>query len=270
MIIGLSGKAGSGKDTAADFLVNHHNFFKIGLADPLKRVCLDVFKFSPEQLWGPSERRNEQDLRYPREGGEYLTPRYALQRLGTEWGRDCYKDVWVEYAVRTCNEVLRSKSGYDQRLGSLEEQKISPHSGAVISDVRFKNEVEGLRSRGAKLLRIKGEFRQLSGEAASHSSEVEQDSIPDSDFDFVIVNDGTINELYLKVEAVYRVLQAEQLYKKHAGEFADFLETIRQKSPDSSNLLDELLQKRFNDLRSRRLMEYDPNQADIAPFKRKP
>src|SRR6266404_2066963 len=124
MLVGLSGLAGSGKDTAADHLVAKHNFVKVSLADPLKRMCRDAFDFTDDQLWGPSEKRNAPDERYRRKptqhmlhgrdfntttdkcytcgaekpwppglGGEecfhYLTPRYALQKLGTEWGRDC-------------------------------------------------------------------------------------------------------------------------------------------------------------------------------------
>jgi len=48
MIIGVAGNAGSGKDTVADHLVKHHGFVKVALADPLKRICREVFDFSEE------------------------------------------------------------------------------------------------------------------------------------------------------------------------------------------------------------------------------
>jgi hypothetical protein len=118
-LIGISGFAGSGKDTVADWLVREKAFVKLSLADPIKRICKDVFDFSDEQLWGPSEKRSEPDKRYVRtmkttladycdgeifaelyhKGSEpiteeerrkfatewmkvYLTPRHALQQLG--------------------------------------------------------------------------------------------------------------------------------------------------------------------------------------------
>lgn len=69
MIIGITGQppAGSGKDTVADFLVEEYGFAKVAMADPMKRICKEVFDFSDEQLWGPSENRNKGDLRYFRD-----------------------------------------------------------------------------------------------------------------------------------------------------------------------------------------------------------
>jgi len=62
-IVGIIGKAGSGKDTVADML-HELRYDKIAFADPLKRFCMDVFEFTEEQLWGPSEKRSEPDERY--------------------------------------------------------------------------------------------------------------------------------------------------------------------------------------------------------------
>lgn len=67
-IITVSGKAGSGKDEVADTLVKEYGFVKIALADPIKRIALDIYDFSIQQLWGPSQRRNEEDKRYCRGG----------------------------------------------------------------------------------------------------------------------------------------------------------------------------------------------------------
>lgn len=66
MIIGIAGRAGSGKDTVADLLVRDHRFVKIAFADPLKRICKKVFDFTDEQFWGPSSARNGPDKRYLR------------------------------------------------------------------------------------------------------------------------------------------------------------------------------------------------------------
>ena len=144
MIIGLCGQAGAGKDTVADFLVKNHSFVKVALADVLKRAAKEFFDFSDEQLWGPSSERNKPDPRYRRKplqsrglfqqsveevqdigdqesfgvtDGLYLTPRHALQQLGTEFGRACYSDVWVNYALRVAAEVLKNQRSYSARHG---------------------------------------------------------------------------------------------------------------------------------------------------------
>lgn len=63
-IIGVSGQAGSGKDTVANYLVEKYHFAKIALADPIKHLGYHVFGFSQDQLWGPSDSRNGIDERY--------------------------------------------------------------------------------------------------------------------------------------------------------------------------------------------------------------
>ena len=68
-VIGLAGKAGSGKSTVARHLVKQYGYVEIALADAVKRIAKQLYGFTDEQLWGPSEARNAPDLRYPREHG---------------------------------------------------------------------------------------------------------------------------------------------------------------------------------------------------------
>jgi len=63
-IILVCGGAGSGKDTTAAFIAKYTNGVCIAQADPMKRFAKDVFGFTEEQLWGPSECRNAEDPRY--------------------------------------------------------------------------------------------------------------------------------------------------------------------------------------------------------------
>src|SRR5574343_162764 len=46
MLLALAGKKFSGKDTAAQGLIDRHKFIKIGLADKLKDICSEVFKIN--------------------------------------------------------------------------------------------------------------------------------------------------------------------------------------------------------------------------------
>lgn len=226
MIIGLCGLAGSGKDTAADSLVQQGRFIKIAFADPLKRIARDVYDFSDEQLWGPSAMRNGPDIRYPRTelakqwtklptaetleqfterfgGDSFLTPRYALQKLGTEWGRDCYSETWSALGVRLAKQ-LDGTGGvhYDAKKGIV-VCNCPPSGGVAISDVRFWNEIEAIQKAGGRVIRIRRTGAGLKDtNGALHASEAEQSGIADACFDDVIQNDGTLPELHQKVGEV--------------------------------------------------------------------
>src|SRR6202142_402163 len=59
-IIGLAGKAGSGKSTVAKFIADKYNAVEVAQADVMKRFIWRVFEnFTIEDLWGPSELRNK-------------------------------------------------------------------------------------------------------------------------------------------------------------------------------------------------------------------
>lgn len=246
ILIGVSGVAGSGKDTVANYLVDRVGFIKVSFADPMKRIVRDVFDFSETQLWGPSEERNKPDKRYlkglrqfnsiveeedarvfayldaaakgrPYDDDEfkkiYLTPRYALQTLGTEFGRNCYENIWVEYALRLARTALASPTQYDYTTtyGLVPADRIkNPIQGVVIADCRFENEMIMVKEAGGFLIRVKRPGAGLSGNAGAHSSEKEQLDIPDSLFDFVVDNDGTLEYLEQRVLGIYNEIKRQE------------------------------------------------------------
>ena len=68
MIIGIVGNAGAGKSTLAAIIKDLvPGAVDIALAGPIKRFCKEVFDFTDEQLYGPSEARDAPDERYPAE-----------------------------------------------------------------------------------------------------------------------------------------------------------------------------------------------------------
>lgn len=172
MIVAISGVAGSGKSTAARALVDLRGFTTVDLATPMKVFCREVYGFSDAQLWGPSEMRNDLD---PRWG---ISPREALQKLGTEWGRALHEYTWVRLCLRECAKWPR----------------------AVITDARFRNELQAVRDAGGVLVRL---TRGLGSSLDSHASEAEQRTIPDAFFDVVIDNRfSTVAELQAMVLGV--------------------------------------------------------------------
>jgi hypothetical protein len=245
MIIGVTGCcedpkghrriAGAGKDEVAARLMDKHNFTSIAWADPMKRFCQEVFGFSRDQLWGGSELRVLPDPRYPRpkdrplDGSadvtvhdlEYLTPRYALQTLGTGWGRNCYEKVWVDYGVRKAKFLLENPEyRYLPWIGEFipEGEKFSlgkelpPVKGIVFSDLRYFNEYYGVRDQGGKVMRVKRYVDtpfDMSGMDHTHSSERELLLWDDSKFDYVIDNSGTLHMLQLMVDTMVDVFKGK-------------------------------------------------------------
>lgn len=190
-LIGLVGHAGTGKDTAAAFLPAK----KFSFAGPMKEFVKRAFDFTDEQVYGASEHRNRPDPRYTRPDGVPLTPRHALQTLGTEWGRSCYENVWAEFGVRTATEWLKENTAAKRLTGWPYDDAI-----AVITDCRFVNEAKAIRAAGGEVWRIVRPGHVLPPEVANHPSETEQDT-PEMEA-FVtrtIVNDGTLERLKEKV-----------------------------------------------------------------------
>lgn len=210
LTVGLCGFKGSGKDTAADYLVSQYGYKKVSLADPLKRTCESIFDFPSDHLWGPSSLRECPDERYlfsgldPVDGvplkevaldtsrhwqresdGEFfpqfVTPRLALQSLGTEWGRRLSPNIWV---VACLNHIRKSE-----------------YPRHAIPDVRFVNELTSIRASGGIVIRL------LRGSRSSnHPSELELEGIPLEDFNFVVDNNSTKGYLYACLDAIMTVV----------------------------------------------------------------
>jgi hypothetical protein len=260
MILGVCGPAGAGKDLGAERFIKEHGFVRVAFADPLKRYAKDIYDFTDEQLWGPSEMRNLPDKRYPRDhtwkelGSDpetnpdfkdfacaccgqttmkrqveddvfipdlegimqcYLTARYALQLLGTEYGRHCYPDTWVELALRTAKRLKAGDCYYDMKTGlrytSSVTPAMTPKADVVISDVRFLNEIRGIHRGGGYVIRIVPPPRpKKEGEVwRKHQSELEQESIPDAEFDAVIKNEKNgVDPFWAEIDKAYQVIQS--------------------------------------------------------------
>jgi len=136
MIIGLLGFAGSGKGTAADILVSK-GFIKESFADPVKDAVAAIFGWERTLLEGDTKEsrdfREKRDEFWSDKFGYEVTPRYMLQLMGTEAGRDTFnKDLWIH---------------------SL-EQRANRNKFTVVADVRFPNECDFIRRVNGFIVRV--------------------------------------------------------------------------------------------------------------------
>lgn len=189
---GLTASAGAGKGTLTEALARH-KYVELALADPLKRFCREVFGFSVEQLWGPSEARNKID---PRWG---ISPREALQQLGTNWGRQLHPEVWVRHLEGTLNALSHPGVNYYYTRGIF---TVSGHRvrSVVVHDCRYDNELQAIRNLGGQIWAVTREVDKLPVEVDfTHSSETSLTWLP-SQCDKVFENNGTREELQALVE----------------------------------------------------------------------
>lgn len=195
-IIGISGLAGSGKDTIAKILLKNDKFISLAFADPIKRFAADIWSFSEEQLWGASQNRNSYDLRYPMGDNDFLTPRKVLQYIGNDCARTLDESVWIRYALKLSNRLL-TEDGLDYTFngGLVNNPNNSKFKCVVITDCRYHNEMIAIKQNGGKLIKVIRPGAGLSGDFASHRSETEMSTIDSQIFDFIINNSGTLQDL---------------------------------------------------------------------------
>ncbi|MHB1642041.1 MAG: deoxynucleotide monophosphate kinase family protein [Acidithiobacillus sp.] len=186
MIIGLTGAAGSGKDSVADILVAKHGFQRIAFADCLYEEVSTAFNVPIDFLKNRDTKESPTlrlalgccaDEEFCRvvmrvcgvSRGAAWSPRQILQWWGTEYRRAQREPYWID---KVRDRILSN--------GSL---------GWVITDVRFQNEADLVQELGGQLGLV---LRPGIEPVANHvSEEFWQTCSPD----VVIQNDGTLEDL---------------------------------------------------------------------------
>lgn len=190
MIIGLCGKKRVGKDTVAGYLVNKYGFVKYSFGQPIKEVAKIMFDFSDEQLNGNLKEKID-----PRWG---ISPRQFFQNFGTEYMQYIFPEHFpdsLKVVPEKCFWVQRFVIWYNN------EKKKNPDINVVIADVRFKHEIQVLKTMKSYLIKIDNNRINNLDE---HNSENELNELKKDDYNYIIHNNTSIDNLYKNIDTIIR------------------------------------------------------------------
>lgn len=174
-IIAISGHAGSGKDTVAEFL--KEQLYENGNTSVLITHYADLLKYVCKNFFGWDGKKDE-------------AGRTLLQHIGTDVVRAQDPDFWIDFIIK----ILKFFDGQWDFV--------------IIPDVRFPNELTKLVEQrwdvtSLRVVRSDRTSHHISHHTSSltekqrkHSSETSMDNVPP---DFCIENDGSLNELKEKI-----------------------------------------------------------------------
>lgn len=191
-IIGIAGHARAGKDTIAQIIQQEYRCMTYAFAEPLKAM-LRAIGLDEQDLNGWRKDETNNDFQ--------ATPRYIMQTLGTEWGRETINDnIWVMAAAKRIKQMNRSQ----------------PDATIIVTDVRFQNEADFVRQHGF-LVHVTRPIQRIAGR--EHRSE---NPVGIQDSDLIIINDGSLEDLReealrIAVDISNRVNHALKVEVAHAS-----------------------------------------------------
>ncbi|NYT76527.1 hypothetical protein H0A71_05950 [Alcaligenaceae bacterium] len=201
LILGLTGRAGAGKDTAADILCDAYQFYRFAFADPVRAEITNAFGIDPTIFHGSAKERKIEALAIERCSDRVFTttmakhgvsfsaprsPREIMRWWGTEYRRVQQPHYWTRIASDTLHEALRR--GF-RRI--------------VITDLRFDNEAAFVRYNGGVIWKVTRVLAEQS--PANHQSEREVDQITP---DVTINNNRSMTSLAAEVMKAYQASHA--------------------------------------------------------------
>jgi hypothetical protein len=188
----LFGEKGSGKDTVGAILSLLYGFKKESFAGPMKEMVKLAFpSFTDEHLYGSTRLRETEYPEYPlnpnmiKEGGpKSVTPRLALQTLGTEWGQGLYPALWADGLFKRIDKATKEQNDL--------YSPTPPYMFWVVTDGRFDIERLSAAKNGAHTVLL---LRGRGTGTDEHRSESELRNLDDSLFDYRLNNTGPLEDL---------------------------------------------------------------------------
>jgi len=178
-LIGVHGKAQSGKDTIARVLVEEHGFVRMAFADPLKAASAVLFGWPVEMAFSDEIKGYKSPL-------WDITGRTAFQRLGDAMKIGFGPDFWIK---RWACEYARLKD---------------KHS-IVVADVRTNAEADMIRGLGGLIIHLERHGAGLRGLEGMHSSEA--GITFNRSTDLRIENNGTLSELEDEINRIVAFIE---------------------------------------------------------------
>lgn len=206
-LVGISGKAGSGKDTVANYLCsNYENCFGYPFARPLKLAAAIQFGI-------PIEHFHQRDLKEIVNPYWGVSPRKIAQFMGTESVREGYKELLGEelatqfWIRRLCGYINGTLEYYNDSYELAGD--IDPGDTVIVTDVRFQNEYDWIMENNGIMIHLIRPGADGNVGIANHQSE--QGYLFDSENyerrNHEVINDGTFEELYAKIDAIMKTTE---------------------------------------------------------------
>ncbi len=174
-IVAFAAPAHAGKSTSSHLLLDA-GYQRVSFARSLKDMLLAI-GLTEQDLNDPVLK----EAPHPLLGGR--TPRFAMQTLGTEWGRETiWDDIWVNLTrIRV-------------------EKLVAEGHGVVFDDARFDNEALPIRQWGGVIV-------EVTRKGCSYNPAIKSEAgLSRHLIDVTVPNDGTVDELHVRLDAVLSTL----------------------------------------------------------------
>ena len=198
--LAISGKAGSGKNSAANIIIKdimhlyQDEFHIAAFATPIKKMIQEMFpNCEQEALYGNSELRQNKITSALNEYADDsigISYRQAAIDIG-KLGRSYHPNFWVWHAKKTFDSIMSANLFYNASLKAY-----------IIADLRFPNEFKWLKEENFIICRVKRE----NNSKINDISEYIQDELSDDMFDFVIDNNGTMDDLKQQITKIMQTI----------------------------------------------------------------
>lgn len=180
--VGFSGKAGAGKDTAAEILVKGYGFTRVAFADALKEMAMAI-----DPMVRVTQSRHV-DHPYP---GRLSSTVIAG---GWDWAKNAEPEV--RGFLQRLGVAVRDTVGPDIWVSIAVDKALHIDGPVVFTDVRFPNEVDAITRHHGTWVHLERQQAHNLGELSSHVSESALDGLTS---DITLANTGTRDQFQCKV-----------------------------------------------------------------------
>lgn len=194
-LIGFTGWKQSGKNTAAQILVDKAGFVPDAFADDMKAIVHDI-----EGMWVrvPAGVLSKDPARPLYKPEQFLPYQEAVGRLGLDNAKELVPDV--RRILQTfATEAMRSRFGpsiwSDRVMARVAQRRaLTKPARTVVTDVRFPDEAQALRDAGGVLIRV-----VRPGQALPKGAHASEAAVASLEVDAEVVNDSTPAQLHARV-----------------------------------------------------------------------